>query len=83
MVTESHSILARWRNHFSLLVNVHTIIGVRQTERHTAEPQVPQPSSSDIEMAIEKLKRHKSSGSDEIPAEFIKAGGRTSHSEIH
>jgi hypothetical protein len=34
-------------------------------------------------MAIEKLKRHKSSGTDEIPAELIKAGGRIIQSEIH
>ena len=34
-------------------------------------------------MAIEKLKRHKSPGSDHIPAELIKAGGRTIHFEIH
>jgi hypothetical protein len=34
-------------------------------------------------MAIEKLKRHKSSGIDKIPAELIKARGRTSRSETH
>jgi hypothetical protein len=34
-------------------------------------------------MVIEKLKRHKSSGIDQIPAEVIKAGGTTIHSEIH
>jgi hypothetical protein len=34
-------------------------------------------------MAAEKLKRHKSPGTDQIPAELIKAGGRTIHSEIH
>jgi CO dehydrogenase/acetyl-CoA synthase beta subunit len=34
-------------------------------------------------MAIEKLKRHKSPGIDQIPAELIKAGGRTICSEIH
>jgi hypothetical protein len=34
-------------------------------------------------MAIEKLKRHKSRGIDQIPAELIKAGGRTIRSEIH
>jgi hypothetical protein len=28
-------------------------------------------------MAIEKLKRHKSPGTDQIPVEFIKAGRRT------
>jgi len=34
-------------------------------------------------MAIEKLKRHNSPGIDQIPAELIKAGGRTICSEIH
>ena len=34
-------------------------------------------------MAIEKLKSHKSSGIDQIPAEMIKEGGRTIRDEIH
>jgi len=34
-------------------------------------------------MAIEKLKRHKLSGTDQIPAELIQAGVRTVRSEIH
>jgi hypothetical protein len=34
-------------------------------------------------MAVEKLKRHKSPGVDEIPAELIKAGGSTICCEIH
>jgi hypothetical protein len=34
-------------------------------------------------MAFEKLKRHKSPGIDQIPAQLIKAEGRTIRSEIH
>ena len=34
-------------------------------------------------MAIDKLKRHKSPVIDHIPAELIKAGGRTVHCEVH
>jgi hypothetical protein len=34
-------------------------------------------------LAIEKLKSHKSPGIDQIPAEMIKAGGRTISCEIH
>jgi len=56
LVTESHSILARWRNHFSQLWNVHGDNDVRQTEIHTVEPLVPEPSTFESEMAIEKLK---------------------------
>jgi hypothetical protein len=39
LVSDSHSILASWRNHFSQLLNVHGVKDVRQTELHTAEPQ--------------------------------------------
>jgi hypothetical protein len=36
-----------------------------------------------VEMASEKIQRHKSPGVDNIPAELIKEGCRTIHSEIH
>ena len=36
-----------------------------------------------LELAIDKLKNHKSPGIDEIPAELIKAGGRIICCEIH
>jgi hypothetical protein len=82
MFADSHSILTRWRNHFSQLLNINGVNDVRQTEVHTAEPLVPEPSAFEFEMAIEKLKRHKSPGIDHIPAELIKAGGRIIRSEI-
>ena len=82
-VTDSHSILVRWRNHFSQLLNVHTVNDVRQTETHTAEQLVPEPSAFEVELAVEKLKSHKSPGIDQVPAELMKAGGRTICSEIH
>jgi hypothetical protein len=44
---------------------------------------VAEPSAFEVEMAIEELKRHKSRGIDQIPAELIKAGGRIIRSEIH
>ena len=56
MVTDSHSILARWRKHFSQLLIVHGVNNVRQAEIHTAEPLVPEPRAFEIEMAIKKLK---------------------------
>ena len=37
----------------------------------------------EVEMAVEKLKGHQSPDIDQIPAVFIKAGGRTIHFEIH
>jgi hypothetical protein len=56
LVINSHRILARWRNIFSQLLNV----------------LVPEPRAFEVEKAIEKLKRHKSPGIDQIPAELIK-----------
>ena len=44
---------------------------------------MPEPSASEVEMAIEELKRHKSPGTDQIPTEFIKVGGRSIRSKIH
>jgi hypothetical protein len=83
LVINCHSILARWRNHFSQLLNVPGCNNVRQTEICTAEPLVPELSTFEVEVAVVKLKRHKSPGADQIPAEMMKAGGMTIHSEIH
>jgi hypothetical protein len=44
---------------------------------------VAEPIFIEVEMALEKLKRHKSPGVDQIPAELIKAGSRTVCCEIH
>jgi hypothetical protein len=52
-------------------------------QKYTAEPLVPEPSASEIELAIEKLKSHKSPGIDQIPAELFKAGCKTVRCEIH
>ena len=48
-----------------------------------AEPLVTELRAFEVELAIEKLKSHKSPGTDQIPAELIKADGRTIHSGIH
>jgi hypothetical protein len=70
LVTDCHSILARWRNSFSLPMTVHEV-GVRHREIHTAEPLGPEPSAFEGEMVTEKLKTHKSPGTDHIPAKSI------------
>jgi len=83
LVTDIHSILATWRSHFSQLFDVNGVNDVRQTEIHTAELILPETCAIEVEKALEKLKRHKSSCTDQIPAELIKTGGRTIHFEIH
>jgi hypothetical protein len=58
LLADSHSILNRWKNYFSQLLNVHNVIDVRQIEVHTAELLVPGPSSLEVEIAIAKLKKN-------------------------
>ena len=75
--------MARWRNYFSQILNLHGVSDVRQAEIHTAEQLVPEPSVLEVELAIEKLKSHKSPGINQIPAELIKAGGSIIRCAIH
>jgi hypothetical protein len=44
---------------------------------------VPEPSLVEVEIAIGKLRSYKSPGTDNIPAELMKAEDETSYSEIH
>jgi hypothetical protein len=83
LLTDPNKILSRWKNYLCHLLNVHGAGGVRQTEMHTAEPFVPEPISSEFEVATGKLKRYKSPDVDQIPAELIQTGGETLLSEIH
>jgi hypothetical protein len=78
LLAGSHNISNRWENYFSHLPNVHRVSDVRQIEIYTTEPLIPVPSPFQVEIAIAKLKRYKSPGSDQIPA-----GDETLWSEIH
>ena len=53
LVTDSHSILNRWKTR-----------DVRQREIYTAEPLVTEQSAFEFELAVVKLKRHKLPGID-------------------
>jgi len=83
LVADPQSIVARWRKYFSQLFNVHGFKDVGWVKVHTEEPLVSEPSAAEIELAIDKLKSHKSPGIDQITAELIKAGGRKICLEIH
>jgi hypothetical protein len=64
-------------------LNEHNVSDVRQIEVHTAEQLIPASSRLEVEIAITKLKRYKSPGSDQIPAELIQAGEEILLSAIH
>jgi hypothetical protein len=56
------------------VVDCTNVSDVRQVEVHTAEPLVPIQSRLEVEIAVAKLKKYKSPGSDQILAELIQAG---------
>ena len=62
---------------------VHGVNDVTQIEIHTTDPLVLEKGAFEVELTIEKLKSHKSPSIDQIPAELIKAGGRTIYYEIY
>jgi hypothetical protein len=64
LLVDPHKILNTWKNYFSQLLNVHGEGHVRQTETHRAKPFVPEPSTSEGEIAIGQLKSYKSPGAD-------------------
>jgi hypothetical protein len=70
-------------NYFSQILNVHRASGVRQREIRTAEPLESEHRPFEAKIAIAKLKRYKSQGTDRILAELIQAGSEIVHSEIH
>jgi hypothetical protein len=83
LLADPPSVLNRWKSFFNQVVNVHGVHNVRQKDIQMAEPLVPEPSLVEVETAIGKLKTYKSLGTDQIPAELVKAGGGTLYSEIH
>jgi hypothetical protein len=54
-----------------------------QSEIHTAEPFLSEPSASEIEVAIGKPKSYKPAGVDQISAELFQARGDKLRSEFH
>jgi hypothetical protein len=69
LLADSHNILNRWKNYFSLLLNVLNVNDVRHIEIHTAEVLVLSPGR------LAKLKKYKSPDSDKIVVGFIQTGG--------
>jgi hypothetical protein len=63
--------LNRWKIFFNQKLNVLGIHDVRQMDIHRAEPLVPEPSLVKVEIAVGKLKRYKSPGTDQIPVQLI------------
>jgi hypothetical protein len=70
LLADYHVIFNRWKHYFSQLLNVHSVSDIWQTEVHMTEPLVPNPSRTEVQIAIVKLKKYK------LPIR-IPAGGKT------
>jgi hypothetical protein len=80
LITEYRSILARWRDYFSQLLNVHGVNDVWHSEIRTVESMVSELSGFEFEMAVEKLKRLINMYLSN-PSGMIKVWGRSIRSE--
>jgi hypothetical protein len=83
ILTDPHKIVNTWKNYFCQLQNVQGASGFTETEIQSAESFVPEPSAGEFEVAIGNLERYMSPGVGQIPAERVRAGGDTLHSEIY
>jgi len=63
LFVDSNCIVDMWRNFIPQLLNVHGLVMLGR-QKHTEEPLVPEPSAFEVELAIEKIKSHKSAGND-------------------
>jgi hypothetical protein len=72
LLAQPQSVLNRRKHFFNQVLNVHGAHDVRQMDIHTAEPLVPEPSLIEVETTTGKLKRYKSPGTDQTPAELIR-----------
>ncbi|KAJ4439290.1 hypothetical protein ANN_07411 [Periplaneta americana] len=72
LLADSPSILNRWKNYFAQLLHVHrpNRNDRDEIEIQTAEPFIPEPTLSEVEIAIENLKKYKSPGTSRDPKNF-------------
>ena len=62
---------------------MHKVNDVGEIEIQTAEPLIPDPHLLEVEIATEKLKKYKSLGIEQIPADLIQDGRNTLLIEIY
>jgi hypothetical protein len=68
IVADTTSILNRWEQFFNNLLKVNQCTSHEGSELYTAESDVPEPSLIEVELAIEKLKRHKTTLVNHFPS---------------
>ena len=79
VISKTDLILARWRDYFCKVLNTSETIDIKIIIKECTnnQSQIPCPSYNEICSIINKLKLNKAAGSDNIPPELLKHGGRT------
>ena len=57
-MADTTSILSRWEQFYSNLLNVNRSTNFEGSEIYTVEPDITEPSIVEVEIAIENLKKH-------------------------
>jgi hypothetical protein len=70
------------KNYSSQFLNAHRVSYIRKININRSEPLVPDLSLSEVEIIVVKMRRYKSPGSGQIPAELIHAGDMRSINSI-
>ena len=75
--TDKQEIMNRWKQYFADLTKTDNNIGNQVQEVHTIENdrEIEPPTYKEVSDIINKLKRNKAPGTDNIPAELVKYGG--------
>jgi hypothetical protein len=76
IVADTTSILSRWEQFYSNLLNVNQ-------NTNLEKPDIPEPSLIEVERAIENFKKRKAPGADHIPSKLIEKGRDKLYEEIH
>ena len=80
--TENEDVQRRWKEYFESILTSNSD-KIDSTTVYTAENEDIHPSYEEVTHVIQCLKKHKTAGTDQIVAEFLKKGGETLWRRIH
>ena len=76
ILTVESEVMNQWETYFQDLLNrPEPNNPIRHEAYQGPQPNIEEPTRTDLKRAIGKLKNNKSPGADNIPAEFWKGGG--------
>ena len=85
VISQSDLILERWKDYFCKILNISEGIDIQIfiAKCTNNQPQIPLLSCNEICFVINNLKLNKAAGSNNIPPELLKHGGRTPKQKLY